>query len=279
MTTVTIDPPVDVQGTGTAVRRDNREEIADASAAAQKWFESIGAIIPVSHHHMQQQPDGSWALGPQHALMGQAFNVVGTERFREQPVVAVGAAFLVHPQVVLTARHIVPNARIARQVRLVFGFGTNGNQSPKVFPAEDVYEMTPIWSNRSSDLTLCMLDRAVRDTRGQARVPLALRLKLEIRDREKLSVIGFPLGLPGKFAGNGVVTRQTREFFFADLDVMRGNSGSPVFSEETGEVVGVVSTAPLGLTPVNGFFTADFSRDRGDVEVGISKITNARMPD
>lgn len=255
---------------------DDRQEVYDAPGDPQEQFRSVGAIIPVGHHHMQEK-EGKWVLVA--SRLDTTYPVHYREPFRHQPTVAVGAAFLVHPQVVLTAHHVVPSPQIARRVRLVFGYQAKPDGSvPSAFPPEDVYEMTPIWSNPRHDVALFMLDRAVRDTNDLERKPLKARLDREVGDDEELYVLGFPLGLPGKYAGNGTVIKKTSAFFTAELDVQRGNSGSPVFSAKTQEVVGVLSTAPLGLTPVTkGVFASDFTRNEGDVAVGISKITNVWM--
>lgn len=245
---------------------DDRREIGDAPAPAPEQFSSIAAVIPLSHH-LKRKPDGDWTLTA--PMLGEFLNVRAEEPFRNQPIAAIGAAFLINRQVVVTAHHVIPNAPIAGRVRLVFGYRLNGQTAPSVLSAADVYEATPLWANPRRDIALLRLDRPVMD-----RAALQIRMDREVRDGEGLYAMGFPTGLPGKFADNGSVQARTRAFFTTDLDIIRGNSGSPVFSAVNNQVVGVVSTAPFGFTPVNGRLVSDFSHDPNDVAVGVSKITN-----
>lgn len=265
------DPPR-IDRIGHPGRADKRRQITEAPEYVREQFRSVGALIPITN--LQQNYDGSWQLKA--PSMIEQYPIASTEPFAKEPVAAAGAAFLIYKQVVLTAFHVAPSVQIARQLRLVFGYQMNGDLPPKRFPGEDVYEITPFWWNRRSDVALCMVDRAVRTAEGAARPLLTPRLDNEVGYSEPLYVVGFPLGLPGKFAEGGRVMDKTSAFFNTDLHVMRGNSGSPVFSAETREAVGVVSTAPLGMTPRGGVFAFDFSQDAGDVRVGISKMTNVR---
>lgn len=272
MSTVLVDPRQEVAAAGAAAGPDNRVEIADAPASARDWFRSVGAIIPVSHHHMQlNKTTDQWDLKAE--TLAKTYPVGQGERFADQPLAANGTAFLIHRQVIVTANHVVPNEYITRNVRVVFGYAMAGAHAPQSLPAQDVYELTPIWSNAEVDLALFMLDRAVLDGNGQEREPLTPRISRDVDYDEPLSTIGFPLGLPAKFAGGGKALNRNSPFFSVDLHVMRGNSGSPVFGDD-GRVVGVLSTAPLGMTPVNRIFTADFTRTSASVPTTASKIMN-----
>jgi hypothetical protein len=63
----------------------------------------------------------------------------------------------------------------------------------------------------------------------------------KIDDRTPIVVIGHPSGLPTKIAGGAKVRDNSNDIFFsANLDTFGGNSGSAVFNEKSGEVVGIL---------------------------------------
>jgi hypothetical protein len=62
-----------------------------------------------------------------------------------------------------------------------------------------------------------------------------------ISDGQAVHIIGFPMGLPVKFAGGAFVRdNRYRAVFTANLDAYPGNSGSPVFNSSTHEVEGIL---------------------------------------
>lgn len=252
--------------------QDDRKEIEDPSVAAiasraPAQFSAVAAIIPVSR--LMQRPDQNWVLNA--PVMGNFFDLDPSERFRDQPLGAVGAASLITRQLVVTAAHITPNIQILQQVRLVFGYKLASGVTRTVFSPDHVYTASLFWIDPRRDVALLQLDRPAPDHH----VPLVRRTGSAVVDGEPLYVIGYPLGLPAKFAGNArVLDNRRRNFFTTDLDVMDGNSGSPVFSATNGDLVGVVSTAPIGFTTINGRLVSDFCHDPKDVPIGVSRITN-----
>jgi hypothetical protein len=271
-----VNPPPDLEKlkTDDLIREldlclDDRKEIEDAAvpALARAQASAVAAIIPVNR--LVQRPNQDSLLTA--PAMGDFFNLDASERFRDQPVGAVGAASLITSQLVVTAAHVVPNPQILRRVRLVFGYRLTDGTPATVFPANHVYEATLFWIDVRRDIALLQLDRPVSDHHA----PLIPRRAAGVSDGEALYVIGHPIGLPAKFTDNGrVLDNRGRRFFTTDLDVMNGSSGSPVFSAASGELVGVVSTAPVGFTTVNGRLVSDFCHDPNDVPIGVSRITN-----
>ena len=251
---------------------DDRREIDDpgvglSASQAPAQSSAVAAIIPLNR--LVQRPNQDWVLAA--PTMGEFFNVDPSERFRDQPLGAVGAASLISPQLAVTAAHIFPNPQTLRQVRLVFGYKVKGGVPQTTFSADHVYEVSLFWGDRKRDIALLQLDRPAPDHHA----PLTRRIDAPTLDGEPLYVIGFPIGLPAKFADNGrVLKNRNPRFFTCDLDVIDGNSGSPVFSATNGDLLGVVSTAPVGFTTINGRLVTDFCHDPGDVPIGISRISN-----
>ncbi len=71
---------------------------------------------------------------------------------------------------------------------------------------------------------------------------LKFRTAGKINNNAKLSVIGHPSGLPLIITDENKITNNDSEFLFKiNSDTFGGNSGSPVFNEETGLVEGILT--------------------------------------
>ena len=63
-------------------------------------------------------------------------------------------------------------------------------------------------------------------------------------------VIGHPIGLLKKMAGNASVRSNSNpDYFIANLDTFGGNSGSPVFNADTHEVEGILVRGDTDFLP------------------------------
>ena len=111
---------------------------------------------------------------------------------------------------------------------------------PTAVPEEDVYGCKELIGREQvgdgADWALVRLDRKVV---GHA--PLKLDLSGSIEKGAPVVVIGHPAGLPTKIAGGAAVRDASNPgFFVANLDTYGGNSGSAVFNELSGLVVGIL---------------------------------------
>lgn len=88
--------------------------------------------------------------------------------------------------------------------------------------------------NHGTDFAIIQLDRKVTGNRP------ALKLATtEPKAGDQMMTIGYPLALPLKYANNAhVLETKYDHFFVTDLDIVGGNSGSPVFNFKD-EVVGI----------------------------------------
>jgi S1-C subfamily serine protease len=147
---------------------------------------------------------------------------------------AIGTGFLIKPDLVATVEHVVDGASTITLKR-----------DGKILGTAKV-----IGADRDRDLALQTKAAITGYTFGFA--SLAPRLG------EDVGVLGFPLGLPltvtqGSVSGfNRVVPIdgvKRRHLVQTDAAVNRGNSGGPVLSRSTGEIVGLVD---LGTNGANG---------------------------
>jgi serine protease Do len=155
----------------------------------------------------------------------------------------VGTGFLLSPRLVATVQHVVDGVRSIRLVRGGTSLGT----------------ATVIGSDSSRDLALLRTSRPIS----------GYHFSLEKRAPalgEDVAVLGFPLGLPlsvskGLVSGSDrtipIEGIKRRKLIQTDAAVNRGNSGGPLLSLDSGQVVGLID---IGTTAANGLAFAVSSR-------------------
>jgi len=176
---------------------------------------------------------------------GELYNLCRCEPFYEQPV-AAGAmctGVLVAADVVATAAHFVNESNV-RALGFIFGYQMADPVSPVIrFHHEKIYRGIKILHRKDdtrginatgSDWVLVQLDRPVE---GQEIAALSRRPAFP---GQNLYVLGYPCGLPLKYAPGPVVRNTEQVYFMSRMDIYSGNSGSPVFCAETHEMVGMV---------------------------------------
>jgi len=173
---------------------------------------------------------------------GKSFNLYEGEAFCEQPVTVgrVCTGFLVKKDVIATAAHCVLGYALS-DLCFVFGFQMLDPYKPVTqVPNENIYKGSKIIAcsylpeGNRSDWALVKLDREVE------RQEIVALSKDEIKRDQPVYVMGYPAGLPLKYAPGAKVRGFKENFFSADLDTYMGSSGSPVFNADTHEVIGIV---------------------------------------
>ncbi|MBO4555910.1 MAG: trypsin-like peptidase domain-containing protein [Elusimicrobiales bacterium] len=242
---------------------DDRLDYSQASSSMQKLADSV-----VSFWDKDYIKDIN---GSQHLLTVSYEKGVGLcpgERFGTQPIGAFCSGTLVGEDLVLTAGHCITDEDSCAKARMVFGFNDkmlkNGkpvNENITVYPVDnsEVYSCAKIVKRHlgkqhsgtagmiwdyilanydiiGADYALIKLDRKVSNHK-----PLDVERSAKPQKGDKIFVIGHPVGLPVKIAG-GAQIRNTKpwNFFLTDLDTFGGNSGSAVFSEATGKIIGIL---------------------------------------
>ena len=223
---------------------DDRKEIIAINNHQQiKNSRSVAAVVSVND--VIPEDDDYFSLSTilfkdsyERRFPGQT--LCSQEPFRHQPSPGEGTAFLIAPNLIATAAHVIEKEQL-HAFRFVFDFDVDENgESPSKLPVSAIYAPISVkqweYSDTKADWAIFELDRAVQD-----RAPLNLRREGRVSDQTELYVIGHPSGLPKKIAGNAQVRNNSNtEYFIANLDTYGGNSGSPVFNAETHEVEGIL---------------------------------------
>jgi hypothetical protein len=200
---------------------------------------SNAVVALVKAADLEERADGAFDLAT--TSYAAEFDLCGNEPFVSQPLGCFCTGFLVGPDVVATAGHCVKSAADLATLRFVFGFRMKDAQTANTsFAAEDVYEGKEIIGRQmvgdGPDWALVRLKRTV-----VGRVPVTVRTKGKIANRQSVFVIGHPNGLPAKYAPKAKVRDNTPgPFFVANLDTYGGNSGSPVFGASSYRVEGIL---------------------------------------
>lgn len=162
------------------------------------------------------------------------------ERYKRQIAVANCSGFLVAPDILVSAGHCF-QANECETHDWVFNYkiAKAGDQSVTI-NEEDVYSCDHVISAKSPGLG-----------GGQDYAVIKLMKKVEGVKPLKVArstpgvgtplvLIGHPSGLPQKIADGATVKQKISTGFRANVDAFGGNSGSAVFNERTGEVVGIL---------------------------------------
>lgn len=170
----------------------------------------------------------------------QQNNLCASEPFGDQDTAAFCSGSLVAQDTILTAGHCIKNQQDCQNTRFVFGFiVSQPNFTNQDFFPDDIYECSEIIHTQAlasgADFAVIKLSRPV-----VSRSPLIRRTAATVRVNDGVYVIGHPVGLPMKITTGGNVRKINPEFFVANLDTYGGNSGSPVFNEQTGDLEGVL---------------------------------------
>ena len=164
------------------------------------------------------------------------------EPFWHQPIAADCSGFLIDEDIVITAGHCVRVEGYCHLTSFIFDYSyRKESDNPTKVPKENVYQCKRLIHSQANgvtnnDFAVIQLDRKVKD-----RSPLPYRQQGQIQVGDKVTVIGHPFGLPTKFADDATV-RETFDsiYFKTNLDTFAGNSGSPIFNENTGLVEGIL---------------------------------------
>lgn len=234
-------------GAGYSRRLDSRCEVQSLTCAMHR--RAVASVAAVFHtERVQRLSYGRIRLlteqfGPRNRLCADA-------RFYGQEAGAYGTAFLVAPDLLVTAAHVV--TRLDHRC-FAFGFFMHRDRSQVELPAAQIYEAAEVIGMNldtatGADWAVVRLGRAV-----PASVPIPrIRRCGRVEDGQELYMIGHPGGLPAKFSSGARVRSNLRDnYFVADLDAYCHSSGSPVFNADDHTIEGLVVRGKGGRWPKN----------------------------
>lgn len=219
---------------------DNRKEYYEESNLFIKFLSrSTAAVFNLS----EVEDKGSY-LASTRGTFGTEFGLCSSEKFYEQKLGPRCSGVLVGKDLILTASHCVNSEKQCRE-DLLFNFDflfETALYEDSHFSKENSYRcIKVVYRKDDTDMVLVKLDREVKNI-----VPISrFTRSSKINEGTKVLMTGFPSGLPLKISDGAKVLKKFNNVFVTDLDSFGGNSGSPVFTEDTGELVGILSNGEL----------------------------------
>jgi serine protease Do len=176
----------------------------------------------------------------------------------ENKVFSKGTGFIVTDDgYILTANHVVKEAKDKIQVRTL-----EGNQFK-------FYEAKLISSDNNADVALLKIN--VKDF-----VHVNLGDYNKFREGMNIGFVGFPLSMDVPLVNDGIISGRglfkyeqkgdAVNIYVINAFVNQGNSGGPVFSAETGEVIGIIN-ARMNVVDEKMFIKYD-STNRASMSIG-----------
>ncbi len=241
-----------IEGTQLIYGNDDRYEIYEyPDNSFIDKAQSVAMRVP--SRRLLEDRDDSSLINFQARKLSQLMPLIcSDEKYIDQYSVGDCSGFLVAPNILVTAGHCMKSESECSKNKWIFGYTKGINQ----FQKSDVYSCKKIIAQKLNynesevnDYAVVELDRSV-----ESRVPLSRRHMGTVLPNTALVVIGHPMGLPMKAVNGGRVTLFNDKemlnplksiflranYFNANLDVYAGNSGSPVFNQNTGKVEGIL---------------------------------------
>ncbi|MDD2804896.1 MAG: serine protease [Elusimicrobiales bacterium] len=236
---------------------DNRLDYFEAAPAMRALADSVVSLWPSKQVKLENGEARLATIG-----FGEALKLCPGEKFAEQPIGAFCSGTLVGEDIVMTAGHCITDDKSCADARFVFGYNVDkeGGKANTAVPAKDVYSCKRIikrdldkqpsgiigtgifiagallGKQPGPDYALIQLDR-----KAEGRKPLPVNRGNDIKVGDRIFVIGHPVGLPVKVAGDASVRNtDPKAFFLTDLDTFGGNSGSAVFNARTNMIEGIL---------------------------------------
>jgi V8-like Glu-specific endopeptidase len=230
--------PQDSKGTQEVIYGDdNRTDFySEKDASLRTLSESTVALM--SSSQIGAEVNGLRPLTG--ANYGASLGLCSDERFTEQNTGAFCSGFLIADDLVVTAGHCITDLKECGETSFVFGYRVAApGVLPVSIPSNEVYSCASLIHTQSpsdgADFAIVKLDRPVPN-----HAPLLPRLNGDVKVGDSLTVMGYPEGLPLKFAGGAVRSVNTPGFFVTNVDTYGGNSGSAILNSKTHEVEGVL---------------------------------------
>lgn len=232
---------------------DSRQDWSDFrfDPIVRKRGRASAAMFLTSELSRPSQASGKFAIALKISFK-MTYGLCPGEPFLNQTTAAACSGVLIERRTLLTAGHCVqqetsstPDVPKLDDVFFVFGFYAdekrpNGTTS---FPPAQVYRAHRVISRKfeestGADYAVIELDRDVDPAVAE---PVEADVTVSVAAGEGVYVVGYPNGLPVKYATGAKVRDVSKsEYFVANLDTYGGNSGSGVYSARNHKLVGLL---------------------------------------
>lgn len=211
----------------------------------QPFGRSVCALIP---KRLLREQNGMFILEASPLrdciIREYGLKVCNNVQFSNEVNPSCGTAWAFKNDLIVTADHCCMNKETADSLYFVFEFLQTERRAlikpENVFTALDVVQK----KNEDANLQFSII-------RLNKKVPAPLFDYLDrntAKQGDALYMLGHPLGLPLKFTNHGMIYSVTSNTLSTDLDAFKGNSGSPVFNEETNKVIGILIKGQTDFT-------------------------------
>ena len=229
---------------------DNRVELYNAPASMQKNAIKAAALMRIerikrkgSRADFEISPSGKY-------VEHQGTPLCDEEPFKGQDQAAFATAVAIEDHLLITPEHVLDGDSVKEDYRIVYGFWYESPQANhlEVLDMYTIKEIRPA-ANSKLDLSFLITHEPIRSeyisTKFRNQMP---------KIGERLYCAGYPGTkvdddrledrIPLKVVTDGSVKNHlSNGKFEADLDIFRGNSGSPVYSKSKHELAGMVLSA------------------------------------
>lgn len=214
---------------------DDRRELKDVSIGLKSNAKKAAALIHKSL--LIPHYEGGYKLQPTSRMIysRRGRKLCPMEKFYNQPEAAFCTSIIIHERVAIMPKHCNRNF-YPDQMRLVFGFWNDQNSDPLMIDSNNVLEIEEVVDDDKEDLSFLILKGAANAVHIQTRFGVPQK-------NQNVYLAGYPgtetnhNRIPLKVVDNAKVQSLSGTRFTADLDVFRGNSGSPVFNGD--ELIGM----------------------------------------
>ncbi len=203
-----------------------------------------------------EEVEGGLVINPI-ALNEKYPNLCESARFAHSPTFSKCTAFLVGPDLLLTAGHCVNNQNECEQRRWVLSQKIKGEEG-EFISSEEVIKCHRLLDHKKN--TASQNDYALIRIKEAPSLPAPFIFSKknpfkESQRKRNLYVLGHPSGLPLIHSGQAHIIDDSSKFIFLiNSDTFGGNSGGPVIDQESGEVFGILTNGDLDykLNPDKG---------------------------